>query len=168
MAEYEFFRKEFEFRGKHARMVSELWVLNDYTHTYFKRLIDVYILASIVGIRMDRKAEEDYSPIEPRSIFPEQMLKAKEDLDFIMQMMIILDNKNSMSNEACVDKAFRGATTKEEYEYYKNMFENYVRGGVEELYEQLIIRKADIDDLFHDEKTASIMALVEKMEPNLS
>ena len=57
-------------------------------------------------------------------------------------------------------KAFQGAQTKEEFEQYKKMFNDYVRGGVEELYEQLIIRKADPDDRFHDNRTANLMALM--------
>ena len=91
MADFEFFKKQFEFVGKHARMVSELCVSNDYEHTYFKRYIDVYIFAAIIGIRIDRKASRDYSPVETKSILPEQMINAKEDLDFIMQMMVMLD-----------------------------------------------------------------------------
>ena len=90
MADFEFFKKQFEFKGKHSRMVTELCVVNDFEHTFFKRVIDVYILAAIIGIRLDRKAREDYSPVETKSIFPEQMINAKEDLDFIMQMMIPL------------------------------------------------------------------------------
>ena len=89
MADFEFFKKQFEFVGKHARMVSELCVSNDYEHTYFKRYIDVYIFAAIIGIRIDRKASRDYSPVETKSILPEQMINAKEDLDFIMQMMVL-------------------------------------------------------------------------------
>lgn len=35
MGNYEFFKKEFEFHGKHARMAGELWVKGDYEHTCF-------------------------------------------------------------------------------------------------------------------------------------
>ena len=131
MADFEFFKKEFEFKGKHAKMAQELWVRDDTERTYFKRLIDLYVAAAVVGFRVDRKAEEDYSPFETSSIFPEQ-------------------------------KAFQGAQTKEEFEQYKKMFNDYVRGGVEELYEQLIIRKADPDDKFRDNRTANLMALMER------
>ena len=51
MAAFEFFKKEFEFRGKHARMAGELWVPNDYEHTYFRRLIDLYLTAAVIGFR---------------------------------------------------------------------------------------------------------------------
>lgn len=162
MENYEFFKKEFEFRGKHARMAEELWVPNDYEHTYFKRLIDLYVLAAIVGFRMGRKAEIDYSPVDPKSIFPEQMIKEKENLDFILQMMLMLDNKSNISDEEKVKKAFRGASNKEEFEQIQEMFNSYVRGGVEELYERLVVRKSDSDDSYYEEKTANMMALLER------
>ena len=59
----EYFRKEFQFTGKHARMAGELWVLNDSKNSYFKRLIDLYILAPIIGFRLNRKADADLSLI---------------------------------------------------------------------------------------------------------
>ena len=116
MADFEFFKKEFEFKGKHAKMAQELWVRDDTERTYFKRLIDLYVAAAIVGFRVDRKAEEDYSPFETSSIFPEQMLKEKENLDFILQMMIMLNYRGTLTDEECVKKAFQGAQTKEEFE----------------------------------------------------
>jgi hypothetical protein len=161
---FEFFKKEFQFVGKHAKMVEELWVSNDYGHTYFKRLMDLYIVAAVIGFRVDRKAEEDYSQINPKSIFAEQMLKAKPDLDYIMQMMIMLEHKEHTSNEEAVKIAFRGASSKAEYDYYQNMFNSYVRGGVEELYERLII-KSDDADTFYDDKTARLMGVLERFEP---
>ena len=111
MGNYEFFKKEFEFHGKHARMAGELWVKGDYEHTCFRRLIDLYMVAAVVGFRVDRKAKEDFSPFGTKSILAEQIINAKEELDFIMQMMIMLDAKESMTAEEAVKKAFRGAET---------------------------------------------------------
>ena len=39
MADFEFFKKQFEFKGKHSRMVSELCVANDFEHTFFEGLL---------------------------------------------------------------------------------------------------------------------------------
>lgn len=161
MASYEFFKKEIKIRGKHARMAGELWRSNDYEHTYMKRLIDLYLLAAVVGFRVNRKAAEEYSPIEPKTIFLEQVLAAKEDLDFILQMMIMLDNKNKLDNDECVKNAFRGATTKEEFEEWQNMFDSYVRGGIEELYERLVIQQPDVENRYYDHKTANLMTVAE-------
>lgn len=162
MASYEFFKKEFEFKGKHARMVSELWQANDYEHTYFRRLIDIYMIAPIIGFRVGKNVPEDNAPFDPKSIFPEQMIKAKEDLDYIMQMILILDNKDGMSNEECVKLAFRGAETEEQYQKYQRLFNGYVRGGVEELYDRLIVRKSELDDEVHDNKTANLYELLNR------
>ena len=43
MADFEFFKKEFEFKGKHAKMAQELWVRDDTERTYFKRLIEMLV-----------------------------------------------------------------------------------------------------------------------------
>lgn len=162
MTNYEHFKTEYKFRGRHARMVGELWQSNNYEHTYFKRLMDIIPLAAVIGFRMNRRAQEDYSPIEPKTVFLQQMLDLKEELDFLMQMMIILDAAQELPKEDAVNRAFRGAETKEEFECCKEMFDSYVRGGVEELYERLIVRKADSDDDFYDNKTANLMALLER------
>jgi hypothetical protein len=138
MAEsYDFFRREFEFRGKHSRMVSELWVRDDPDHSYFKRLIDIYIIAPIIGCRIERKAKEDNSNYEPKSIFPEQIIKEKDKLDFIMQMIIMTEYSESMSPEDCVKSAFKGAQDQDQFQQYQELFNDYVRGGVEELYRRL-------------------------------
>lgn len=165
MADFEFFKKQFEFKGKHSKMVNELCVANDYEHTFFKRVIDVYIFAAVIGIRLDRKAAEDYSPVETKSIFPEQMINAKEDLDFIMQMMIMIEPSPATSDEERVREAFRGAQSKEEYDRLLETFNDYVRGGVEELYERLIMRTSDSEDRFYDERTANLMALYDRFTP---
>lgn len=162
MADYEFFKTDYRFYGKHARMVSEIWALNDYEHTYFKRLIDVYIAAAVLGFRLDRTAEVDYSPVEPKSIFMQQMVGAKEELDFIMQMMLMLEDAGKISNEQCIRKAFKGAETKEEFEQYNAMFDAYVLGGVEELYERLILQKEETDMIYADDKTAELMMLFDR------
>ena len=143
-------------------MAGELWVKGDYEHTYFRRLIDLYMVAAVVGFRVDRKAKEDFSPFGTKSILAEQIINAKEELDFIMQMMIMLDAKESMPAEEAVKKAFRGAETEEEFQAYQSMFHDYVRGGVEELYERLIIQKAEPDSEFYDNKTANLMSVLER------
>lgn len=167
MASYEFFKSDYKFFGKHARMVGELWYLNDYEHTYFKRLVDIIPLAVVIGFRMNRKAPADYAPIESHTVFLQQMLNIKDELDFILQMMIMLEHAQNMTQEQAVKLAFRGAQTKEEFEEYREMFDSYVRGGIEELYERLVIRKADSDDTFYEEKTANLMALLECFAPEI-
>lgn len=162
MASFELFKSDVKITGKHARMAGEIWMLNDYEHTYMKRLIDLYILAAIVGFRVNRKAAEDHSPVDPKTIFLQQVLSAKDDLDFIMQMMYMLDMKDELGNDEAVKQAFRGPQTREEFLQWKELFNGYVRGGIEELYERLVIRKSDPDDAYYDNKTANLMNLIQR------
>ena len=51
---------------------------------------------------------------------------------------------------------------KTEYQYTKNMdlFNSYARGGIEYLYEKLVVRPVDLDDEeFMDARMSNIMAL---------
>lgn len=57
-----------------------------------------------------------------------------------MQMMIMLDAKESMLTEEAV-KSIPGCGDGGRISAYQSMFHDYVRGGVEELYERLIIQK---------------------------
>lgn len=161
---YEFFRKEFEFRGKHARMADELCSIKDTESNYFKRVIDIYLLAAIVGFRFDRTAKEDTSYSDTKSIFSDVMNKEKDNLDFIMQLILILDNARTMSQKDSIIKAFRGAQTKEQYIEYEQIFHDYVRGGLEEIYESLIVRIPEAEEGYSDARTANMMALLERLK----
>lgn len=160
---FEFFKGKYELRGKHAVMTDELCHVSDVGNNYFKRVVDVCIIAAIVGFRYDRKANIDYSSDETKTVFSEVMLKEKDTFDFLLQNMLILEHAKTMNTKEAVMKAFRGAQTKEEFIVYNKMFDDYVRGGVEELYESLIVRKPEPDETYNDEKTANMMALLERV-----
>lgn len=163
---YELFQKEFEFKGKHARMASELWSQNDYEHSYFKRLIDLYCIAPIIGFRMNRKAGVDNSSSDTKSIFGDQMRGEKDNLDFALQMILMLEaEEQGKSQEEILKIGFQSIETKEQFDAYNNLFNDYVRGGVEELYERLVVHQPEIHEGYHDEKTTNIMALIERFSP---
>lgn len=160
---YDFFKSKYEFRGKHARMVDELCSIKEVENNYFRRVMDVYLMAAIVGFRIDRKAAVDYFSDDTKNIFADVMLKEKDTLDFLMQTMAILENAKSMNSKESIMKVFRGPQTREEFIVLDTMFHDYVRGGVEELYEQLIVRKPEPEELYRDEETANLMELLEKL-----
>lgn len=144
-------------------MVDELCSIKEVENNYFRRVMDVYLMAAIVGFRIDRKAAVDYFSDDTKNIFADVMLKEKDTLDFLMQTMAILENAKSMNSKESIMKVFRGPQTREEFIVLDTMFHDYVRGGVEELYEQLIVRKPEPEELYRDEKTANLMELLEKL-----
>lgn len=143
------FDKEFRFTGKHAEYVTKL--SSNFGETkakLFDRNVDVYVQAPIVGFLFQRRAEKDLTKDESGKIIDahilsDQVLTSKNDLVFNMQLILLLDKMYEPSEEERVDKAFRNFG-KDEKDL--ELFESYVRGGIEVLYEKLIQDASTTDD----------------------
>lgn len=132
------FDKEYSFRGKHAGYVIKLTAeYDDKHHKLFGTNYDVYAIAPIVGFLYQRKAELDKSSTENTKIFPDKLIKEQQNLQFNYRLIMLLDEKHEADFNERINKAFR---------YYgqsnagpdEELYESYVRGGVEVLYEKLI------------------------------
>lgn len=161
---YDYFDKSITIYGKHARMIREMWVKNDYSKTYFKRLVDLYVLAPIIGFRVNHKANLDYSGNDTAEIFLEQVGKVKQDMEFIMQMILLLEDDLGSSEKEKVDHAFRGPQTNEEYNTYCDLFQQYTLGGIEVLYQRLVVEKTELFEEISEQRTGSIMTLFKRFE----
>ena len=60
-------------------------------------------------------------------------------------MMLLLEPAGQGIHEECIRRAFKGVETEEEFKRYNELFESYMLGGVEELYERLVLQKEEID-----------------------
>lgn len=132
------FDKQYRFTGTHAEMVNALTGIfdEDSKAAFFKRNLDVYINAPIIGYLFKRKGEKNTdSEISNQNIFPEQMINASEQLKYILRLIIILDANHEPDLDKRLDKAFR-YLGKDEADL--ELFDKYVLGGVEVLYEKLI------------------------------
>lgn len=141
------FSKEYSFTGIHADKVRKLTAQFDKESAarLFSRNIDVYIIAPLIGFLYGRKADIDKSNNDTTKIFPEQLIKESSNLKYNYQLIMLLDENNEASFDNRLDKAFR---------YYgsvdnvsdRQLFEKYVRGGVDILYEKLIEKANSTED----------------------
>ena len=131
------FDKEYSFRGRHAERVNKLTAKFDGEHQLFNRNMDVYLIAPIIGFLYGRKAELDTSSDVTTKIFADILIREQSDLIFNYRLIMLLDEKNESNLDERVNKAFRyyGSEKAKEDEL---LFEQYVRGGVDVLYEKLI------------------------------
>jgi len=138
------FDKEYSFQGKHAEMVTSLTnAFGQGNHKFFEHNYDVYILAPIIGFLYHSTAELDRSSeIKPTKIFAGQLFSNRDALVFNYRLIMLLDSQYEPDSEKRIEKAFRGQETTEDIE----RFESYVRGGVEKLYEKLILDCTTEDD----------------------
>jgi len=83
-------------------------------------------------------------------ILKDQMINAKDNLVFNMQLILLLDKDYEPDEEKRIDKAFRHFG-KDEKDF--ELFESYVLGGIEVLYQKLIENAGKSDD-FIDKLTS--------------
>lgn len=160
MAMLEYFKGDAVIYGKHATMVDEMWQQNDLDHSYFKRLVDLYTIAPIIGLRANRKVDLDSTGDNKRTVQLAQLMTRREDLLTIMQIILLMDGKDSLDIEKRIDRTFRGPVDENEAKENMDIFNAYVRGGIEVLHEKLVNRALTIDDPYTDRKVGNIMALL--------
>jgi len=132
------FDKEYLFRGSHAEKVIKLTSSFDNNKSkLFSRNIDVYIMAPIIGFLYKRKADIDRSTSEVTKIFAEQLSNERSTLLFIYRLIMLLDKEHEADFNERINKAFRYYDS-EKAAVDEELFESYVRGGVDVLYEKLL------------------------------
>lgn len=132
------FDKQYRFTGSHAERVNALTAVFDEAAKakLFERNVDVYINAPIVGFLHKRKATKNSNgAIADQNVFPEQMRDNAELLKYIFRLILILDAEHEPNEEKRMDKAFKHFG---DDEVDLALFDSYVLGGVDVLYEKLI------------------------------
>jgi len=139
------FNREYSFRGIHAERVISLTAnFDDAKHKLFERNLDVYLLAPIVGFLYGRKADLDRGS-ETTKIFLGQLTSVERELWFIYRLIVLLDRNHEPDFNQRVEKAFRQYGSKDA-KAEEQLYESYVRGGVDVLYEKLMTTIKTADD----------------------
>lgn len=158
---YEYFKvDEMFFVGKHRDYVDKLWTQGKIQESYFKRLVDLYAVAAIVGLKAKRRSPEERDDSDlKRTIQMKQLNENYQTLTTIMRMILIMDESRNMSFEEKLESAFRIPEDEEIYKNNMELFNSYARGGIEYLYEKLVLRVPDIDENYTDFRISNIVAL---------
>jgi hypothetical protein len=139
------FKGDYSFRGTHADKVIELTAsFDDKGNKLFIRNLDVYLLAPIVGFLYGRKADLDATG-KTTNILYDAMSKETTTLWFNYRLIMLLDSGNEPDFEQRVEKAFR-QYGQEQAKPDEEVYESYVRGGVDLLYEKLIATASAPED----------------------
>lgn len=159
---YEYFKvDEMFFVGKHRDYVDKLWKQGKVQESYFRRLVDLYAVAAIIGLKAKRRSPEERDETDiKRTVQLKQLSENIQTLLPIMKMVLIFDESRGLSFEQKLEEAFM---IPEEYDLYKrnmDLFNSYARGGIEYLYEKLVLRVPDIDDVYEDFRISNIVALI--------
>lgn len=132
------FDHEYFFHGIHAEhLIALISQFGDSASIkMFQRNVDVFMVAPIIGFIYGRRADLDNNQIS-RTINFSQMISCKNDILFNYRLLMLLDKQYEPDSSKRLDKAFRyiGSPKAEPDE---KRFEEYIRGGIDVLFEKLI------------------------------
>lgn len=162
---YDYFKNDpIVLNGRFARYANAMWTQNKIDeNSRFVKLLDMYAIAAIVGLRIGKRLSDDRTSEDKRTIQLDQIAKQYKRFLTIMQVILLIDDSRHLNPEEKVEIAF-DTNPKSEEIYRKNMdlFHSYARGGLEYLYNKLVIRPVDIDDDFSNARIANLMAFVKE------
>lgn len=166
------FENDYNLTGIHATYLKYLAVKNsresDGTENsssarLFERYIDVYMNAAVWGLLYSRMAKRDNSSDDRARIYADAFANERDNCVFLYRMVMLLDKSVELSSEERIDRAFRYDTQPEKEDLFKQnmeLFNDYVRGGIEIMYEQFTDGCTTREDYLT--KTYEIMSMFKK------
>lgn len=148
------FRSQVRFYGKHGQYLEALTPGNDKAKNedlpdierfkyLFDTVVDVYIIAPIVGYLYQRKAPRDGAE-QTKNIMEGALASHHDKLVFSYELLMILDKASEPDLNERIRRAFRASD--DLIENGVKVYNDYARGGIEVLYEKLITGAASPDD----------------------
>lgn len=125
-------------KGKHAtylKYLSQKTEKNDRTEVVagvFTRMIDVYMTAAIIGAYYGLRSEDENAGSDTVKIFADVVNREQDNLINIFRIVMLVDNTSGLDPDDKIKRAFKEPDTPENMK----LFNSYVRGGIEWLYEQ--------------------------------
>jgi hypothetical protein len=131
------FENDYTLVGKHATYVK--YFVNE--AKLFERYIDVYMNAALFGLLHNRTAQRDKESTDRARIYADAFANCRSDCVFLYRLVMLLDKTTDLETPERIDRAFRDDANEQEPEKLAanmEVFNAYVRGGIEEMYEQFI------------------------------
>lgn len=126
------FESDITINGKHATYMKFL-----VNHAkLFARYFDVYVNAAILGYLYGKKSQKDSESTDRARIYADVLIKEKKQIEYIYRLIMLLDDE-IISKDERINRAFRwdAYNNGKELEQNIKLFNDYVFGGIEILYE---------------------------------
>ena len=98
----------------------------------FKRFADVYLVAPIIGVVLGRKSERNNENSVTAQVKADVVNQEQLNLKFIYRTVMLVDNSRRLTADEKLVCAFKEEGKDENME----IFDSYVRGGIDWMYEQ--------------------------------
>lgn len=142
--------KAYFFTGKHGMMVNALTspLSEECDFKIFSFIYEIFWTAPLIGFINKRRAPKDSSDqTNPPRIHAEQFMRFDETITQTFQLIMLLDSEFAQDPQVRVEKLFKSDSYSCED---KDRFEEYLRGGIECLYENLIQDTTNPEGYLHN------------------
>lgn len=115
----------------------------------FDRYIDVYMNAIVFGLLYGRTAKKDSGSKDRARIYADAFATERENCIFLYRLTMLLDRTVSVTPVERVDRAFRDDADEnlvEKFYQHMKLFNSYILGGIEVLYEKYSDSLMTMDD----------------------
>lgn len=107
----------------------------------FRRFVDTLMIAPLFGVMKNLRADEDNSSNERANILAEQVVREKSNLEFVFNLVMLNDTSRKKTADEKINWIFRENGDFE-------LFMQYVRGGLEYLYDYFTDGATTKDDYY--------------------
>lgn len=158
---FEYFKtSEVTINGRFKEYVDKMRVQNTIQESMARRLLDLYAIAAVVGLRVNRRLPDDRTGDDTkRTVQLMQMTDTYQALAPIMKLVLMFDESCGLSEEDRIRSAFRVPESREKHDAGMELFNSYARGGIEYMYQMLVLRTGSVDDEYGDRRINNIVAL---------
>lgn len=148
------FDKAYVIKGKHATYIK---FLSAYQRQLsgessaknagiFQFAIDVYAVAPLIGVAYNQTAPVDTDSSDSTTIFADAIISRQSLLETVYRIVMLSDKSVELTADMRVDRAFRDDEDSNKFTANLDLFHQYMRGGVEWLYEQITEGATTQDD----------------------
>lgn len=142
------FDSDYQFKGKHATYVKFL-NKDENGANVFERMLDVYMLAPIIGKLYGRRSGVDKESSDTARIFADAIIKEQHKLKYIYRLIMLCHEEEGLTEDAKVKMAFKDDGSKDDLAKNMEIFHSYMLGGVEVLYEKFSEDNTTRDDYLY-------------------
>lgn len=131
------FLTDYVFRGSHCDKVLALTskIDADSNSYIFSSSVELFIFASLVGCYFNRRCKPERSTGKETKIMVSQFLEHKNDINLAFRFVLLTGGRDKTDVTERLNRTFRNPETEDNYA----LFEEYMLGGVDEIYEHLIL-----------------------------
>jgi hypothetical protein len=141
------FENDITISGIHASYIKKL-VYSDKNNKkgIFNRYIDVYMAGAILGYKNNRIGYKDKESNDRARIYADAFATERIQCEFLFRLIMLSTDTANLSLEERINRAFRDDTgNKEKHIENMKIFNNYVLGGIEILYQEFT-KNSSIND----------------------